>query len=61
VLDGILWILRTGALWRDLPERYPPTRSATAASDAGARRYEKRAVNCRAVVIIASPMLWLAS
>lgn len=26
-----------------------------------ARRYEKRAVNCRAVVIIASPMLWLAS
>ena len=24
VLDGILWILRTGAPWRDLPERYPP-------------------------------------
>lgn len=22
VLDGILWILRTGAPWRDLPERY---------------------------------------
>jgi transposase len=22
VLNGILWILRTGALWRDLPERY---------------------------------------
>ena len=24
VLDGILWILRTGAPWRDLPEKYPP-------------------------------------
>lgn len=24
VLDGILWILRTGAQWVDLPKRYPP-------------------------------------
>jgi transposase len=24
VLNGILWILRTGAPWRDLPERYGP-------------------------------------
>src|SRR5215831_579252 len=24
VLNGILWILRTGAPWRDLPPRYPP-------------------------------------
>ena len=23
-LDGILWILRTGAPWKDLPPRYPP-------------------------------------
>ena len=23
VLNGILWILRTGAPWHDLPERYP--------------------------------------
>lgn len=23
VLNGILWILRTGAAWRDLPDRYP--------------------------------------
>jgi transposase len=24
ILDGILWKLRTGAPWRDLPERYGP-------------------------------------
>ena len=24
VLDGVLWILRTGAPWADLPRRYPP-------------------------------------
>jgi transposase len=24
ILNGILWILRTGAPWKDLPERYPP-------------------------------------
>ena len=24
VLNGILWILRTGAPWKDLPKRYPP-------------------------------------
>ncbi|MEX1138946.1 MAG: IS5 family transposase [Bacteroidota bacterium] len=24
VLNGILWLLRTGARWQDMPERYPP-------------------------------------
>jgi transposase len=24
VINGILWKLRTGSPWRDLPERYPP-------------------------------------
>ena len=24
VLNGILWILKAGARWQDLPERYPP-------------------------------------
>ena len=23
VLNGILWVLRTGAPWHDLPDRYP--------------------------------------
>jgi hypothetical protein len=26
-MNGILWILRTGVQWRDLPERYPPYRT----------------------------------
>lgn len=24
VLNAILWILRTGSLWKDLPNQYPP-------------------------------------
>jgi transposase len=24
IMNGVLWILRTGARWKDLPERYPP-------------------------------------
>jgi transposase len=27
IFNGILWILRTGAPWRDLPERYGPWRT----------------------------------
>jgi transposase len=27
VLNGILWLLRTGAPWRDLPESYGPWRT----------------------------------
>jgi transposase len=28
ILNGIFWVLRTGAPWRDLPERYGPYTSA---------------------------------
>ena len=39
VLNGIFWVLRTGAPWRDLPQYYGPyTTSATTASTAGARQ-----------------------
>ncbi len=24
IINGILWVLRTGAPWRDIPERYGP-------------------------------------
>jgi transposase len=27
MVEGMLWILRTGAPWRDLPERYGPWRT----------------------------------
>ena len=27
VINAILWVLRTGAPWRDLPERYDPWRT----------------------------------
>ena len=27
-IDGVLWLARTGAPWRDLPERYGPWNSA---------------------------------
>ena len=32
VLNGIFWVLRSGAPWRDLPEVYGPRATAYAAS-----------------------------
>ncbi len=34
VLNGILWMLRTGAQWADLPDRYPPCQTCH-------RRYQR--------------------
>jgi transposase len=39
VLNGILWILRTRAPWKGLPERYPPyQRLATVAFRSGSKK-----------------------
>jgi transposase len=35
VLDGIVWVLRSGAPWRDLPATYGPARPVTIASFGG--------------------------
>jgi len=35
VINGILWKLRTGSPWRDLPETTVPGRPASTASTAG--------------------------
>ncbi len=37
VLNGILWIVRTGAQWADLPERYPPYQTCPSAH----RRFQR--------------------
>ena len=36
ILNGIFWVLRSGAPWRDLPESSAPTPPATIASFVGA-------------------------
>jgi transposase len=35
ILDGILWVMRTGAPWHDLPDKYPPIRLAIVVFSSG--------------------------
>jgi transposase len=35
VLNGIFWVLRSGAPWRDLPDHFGPTRPVITVSSAG--------------------------
>ncbi len=72
IINGILWVLRTGAPWADLPERYGFDREAYRARNRVERlfnrlkqfrriatRYEKRAQNYLAMLHIAAITLWL--
>lgn len=57
VLNGMLYVLRTGCLWRDLPERYGPyttiyNRLIAGQNGAYERRYSKRLRRNRRAVCI---------
>ncbi len=43
ILNGILWVLRTGAPGKDMPERYPPSQTChpACAQRAGKRRLQE--------------------
>ena len=38
ILNGLFWKLRSGAPWRDIPERYGPWSTSMIAIERGARR-----------------------
>ena len=38
VLNGVLWVLGTGAQWRELPEKYPPFQTCH-------RRFQRKRVD----------------
>src|SRR5258707_4587619 len=47
VLNGILWVLRTGTPWADLPDRYPPYQTCH-------RRFQRRALEMENLLIFYS-------
>lgn len=50
VLNGILWVLRTGALWADLPERYPSYQACH-------RRFHHRIWSFLVLPLLLSPLV----
>jgi transposase len=66
VLDGIFWVLRSGAPWRDLPGSFGPYTNLVERffnkikhCRRVATRYDKLAANYLALVQLASIRLWL--
>ena len=47
VLNAILWVLRTGAPWKDIPERYPPYQTCHRRFQQWVRDGTLEAVLCR--------------
>jgi transposase len=65
VVNGILWVLRSGSPWRSLPERFGSWKTVSSRFyrlkqwRRIATRYEKRAANYVAMVTVAAILLWL--
>ena len=60
VLNGIFWILRSGAPWRDLPDHFGPyTTCYNRFVRRAATRYDRLTANYLAFVQLASIRLWL--
>jgi transposase len=67
IVNGVLWKLRTGPPWPDLPDRCGPWpmvyghfhMNGCEQSRRLATRYDKRDAGYRAIWVIASTILWL--
>ena len=60
VVNGILWIVRTGAPWRDLPAEFGPWQTAWRLFDQWSRegRWQQILDRLRAISIQPQPKLW---